>query len=50
MYILLESASGNISTASIYNIDVMGTADSESEAMAWRDENPDYRTYKYARV
>ena len=47
MYILLESASGTISDASIWNIDVMGTAQTEQKAMEWRDENPDYRTYKY---
>lgn len=47
MYILLESSSGCISRASVYEINCMGAVKTEKDAMAWRDENFDYRTYKY---
>ncbi len=50
MYILLESTSGPIYTADIDNIDCMGSADNENDAMNWRNQNLDYRTYKYMPV
>lgn len=47
MYVLLESSYGNISEASVSTVDGMGVAETEKEAMAWRDENIEYRDYKY---
>lgn len=49
MYILLESAHADepIDTARIYSIDCMGTAETEADAIAWRNKNIDYRAYKY---
>ena len=47
MFILFETESGTIYEASILNIDVMGIAKTEREAMEWREKNPEYRTYKY---
>ena len=46
MYILFEKARAQ-GDDSIYNYDAMGVADRESVAMEWRDENSEYRTYKY---
>lgn len=50
MYVLFESNSRPINEASIYSIDCMGTAESEAEAIAWRNANIDYREYKYVKV
>lgn len=50
MYILLESASGTIDKADIHNIDCMGSAETEREAMSWRNQNFEYREYKYMPV
>ena len=49
MYILLElaSSSDDIYSASVNCFDGMGYTRSEENAMAWRDKNPEYRTYKY---
>lgn len=50
MYILLESASGEIRDANICEIDAMGAVATEREAIEWYEANPDYRTYKYVRT
>ena len=49
MYILLElaSSSDDVYSASVNCFDGMGYTRSEEDAMAWRDKNPEYRTYKY---
>lgn len=47
MYILFESNAGHISNASIYNVDIMGAVTTETEAMEWRNDNIEYREYKY---
>lgn len=47
MYILLESSHGNISDAHIWAIDCMGCTATEKEAIAWRNDNIDYRDYKF---
>ena len=49
MYILFEKANAN-GDDSIHNYDAMGCVSTEQEAMKWRDENPEYRVYKYCRV
>lgn len=49
MYILFESRQTNISNATIYDIDIMGSVPTEKEAMDWRNKNFDYRGYKYMR-
>lgn len=49
MYVLFESshATVTIDAARIYEVDCMGTAETEKDAIAWRNKNLDYRTYKY---
>lgn len=46
MYILFEKSNSEGCNC-ISGYDAMGFTTSESSAMTWRDENPDYRTYKY---
>ena len=46
MYILFEKSNSR-GDDSINNYDAMGVTDKENTAMEWRDDNPDYRTYKY---
>jgi len=46
MYILFEKFSSNADN-SLYSYDCMGFTDNEEDAMKWRDNNPEYRAYKY---
>lgn len=47
MYILLEKCDARCDTKNIYDYDAMGYTTSEAKALAWCDENPEYRAYKY---
>lgn len=47
MYILLESSSSYIAKASVFDINCMGAVKTEKDAMDWRNENIEYRDYKY---
>ena len=46
MYILFEMSSANGGT-SIMNFDAMGFTKDEKLAIAWVQQNPNYRIYKY---
>ena len=48
IYILLEKSSSN-NDNSISAYDCMGYVHKEITAINWRDENIDYRTYKYCK-
>lgn len=50
MYICYEAARAEIADKNLYNwhnLDAMGYADTEAEAMEWVAKNPDYRAYRY---
>lgn len=48
MYILFECSCTDVgSRDSFRHMDAMGYSTSEKYAMLWRDQNPEYRDYKY---
>lgn len=48
-YILFESYNSDCN-GKLYEYDIMGYTKDEKDAMAWRDQNPEYRDYKYCHL
>lgn len=47
MFILFESSEGPVCESEFCEMDPMGAVETEQEAIEWRDENQEYRDYKY---
>lgn len=47
MYILFEKRNARSESEDISEYDAMGYTNNEQDAMRWRDDNAEYRKYKY---